>query len=109
MSHDNNYINKISVDKKIKPIPHSQRAKPELIIGNSYYLSLGGSEAIPCTLIQLIGERHVEVECSIKSRTQKGFILAEGTKSMYMKFNHQILRDEIGTTPEEAILNQVTA
>ncbi|MDH6305772.1 hypothetical protein M2459_002472 [Parabacteroides sp. PF5-5] len=85
----------IKVDKSIKPIHYKERTKVELVVGCDYYVSFGNSEAKRCKLIEICdegGRNQIKVEISTK----------------YQTAIHTLFTDEIGTTPEEAVINEVT-
>lgn len=91
-----NYQDTVKVDESIKPIHFSKRVKPELIIGASYYFSFDGKIAIPGELVEIIEDRKM-----IK-------ISAIINKERDQICTHQLFWDEIGLTPEEAVVNMVT-
>lgn len=103
--------NIIKVDKKIKPIHYSMRTIVELIVGNEYYVSFGSNKVKRCTLIEIDteeGRNGITVEIPIKPQSKKGFIDVNGNISHHWVDTHHLFSDEIGTTPEEAVINEVT-
>lgn len=78
----------IKVSKKVMPVPFDKREKVELIIGNDYYVSFGCHEVEKCTLVSI---NHNEM---ISIRTADA--------------GYEIFPDEIGLTPEQAVMNHVT-
>ena len=67
------------------------RQIPELIIGKEYYVSFGSNKAKRCVLTEIHKDRpelHVSVE------------VPTGVYYLYA--------DELGITPEQAVLNEVT-
>lgn len=90
--------NKIKVDKSVNPTHFSGRKTVELIIGNDYFVSFGNNNALKCKLVAIEQQgdtQRVTVDVYDKS----------GLKAS----THFLLADEIGLTPEEAVINQVTA
>ena len=91
----------IKVDNNVKPIHFKLRKEPELIVGNDYYVSFGMNKAIPCILLKIIDngkELFKEVHIGIKDNSQEG----HGDI-------HVVYSDEIGLTPEEAVINKKTS
>ncbi len=84
-------VNKIKVDKKIEPVLFNERKGIPLTIGNDYYVSFGLNEAIPCKLVEIIEGPPKR----IRIRMEDG--------------ENILFADEIGRTPEEAVINQVTS
>lgn len=101
----------IKVDKKIKPIHYSLRTTVKLIVGNEYYVSFGSNKVKRCTLVEIDtegGRTGITIEIPIKPDSKKGFIDSEGNISHHWVDTHHLFADEIGTTPEEAVINEVT-
>ena len=98
-----NYLGKIKVVKKFKPLAIKDRKPPELIEGNNYYISFGSNNAYPCTLLEVQKQWSVPavtVKIPVKSKSKIG--------DKPQHFNeHVVNHNEIGATPEEAILNEV--
>lgn len=94
-------LNKVTVDKRIKPLPYSRRKKPQLEIGGSYFVSFAKNCAYPCTLTSF-DENSVTIAIPAKSKSKKAIAGMKGT----VVESHILDIDCIGTTPEEAILNQ---
>ena len=93
----------IKVSKKIKPVHPSLRETFELIIGNKYYVCEGQNLVYPCILekiiennFALINENNSLSFVEIKVLKEKGKVVTETW-----------LEDEIGRTPEEAVINTV--
>lgn len=102
---------KIKVDKKIKPIKHTERQAIELIVGNSYFVSFGNSNVYNCTLTNVEETRELKqitIEIPVRPRSKKGYIDINGSISHNWVSSHCIFADEIGRTPEEAVINEVT-
>jgi hypothetical protein len=102
---------KIKVDKKIKPIHFLKRKTVELILGNDYFVSFGNHIAQHCTLTEISDIRdfqQITIDIPIKPRSKKGFKELDGTISHNWTSSHSIYADEIGLTPEEAVINEVT-
>ena len=87
--------NEIKVDSNVKP-KHIKDRKPfELVPGEKYYVSFGMNRAVPCKLIEIIMENETKfVSVLIEHRDQSS--------------THSLYADEIGRTPEEAVINEVT-
>lgn len=101
---------RIKVSNEIKPLPLKARKTPKLIIGGNYYVSFGTNNAYPCTLVEIITEfskTEVRVEIPEKPRSKKGFIDINGNRSYNWKSTRVLYQDEIGSTPEEAVKNEV--
>jgi len=91
----------IKVANNVKPIHFKLRKEPELIVGNDYYVSFGMNKAIPCILLKIINngkEIFKEVHIGIKDNSQEGY---GDIRVVYS--------DEIGLTPEEAVINKKTS
>jgi hypothetical protein len=91
----------IKVANNVKPIHFKLRKEPELIVGNPYYVSFGMNKAIPCILLKIIDngkELFKEVHIGIKDNSQEGY----GDTCV-------VYSDEIGLTPEEAVINKKTS
>ena len=83
------YTLKYNINKQIKPLPLKDRKTVDLSIGELYYVSLGGSIAYQCELLDIIeSEDSVMIRCGRMLKIIKKY--------------------EIGATPMGAILNQVT-
>ncbi len=104
-------FSKIKVDKKIKPIHFLKRKPVELIIGKVYFVSFGNHSANQCVLTEiseLKDSNQITIDIPIKARSKKGFIDIDGEISHNWTSTHCIFADEIGITPEEAVINEVT-
>lgn len=91
----------IKVGNHIKPIHFKMRKESELIIGKDYYISFGMNKAIPCVLLNIIDngkEIPKQVQIGIKDNSQSGY----GDINI-------VYSDEIGLTPEEAVINTRTS
>jgi hypothetical protein len=101
---------KIKVDEKIKPLHFELRKPVELIIGNEYYVSFGLNQARRCTLTEIDNvQGRITVEIPEKPMSKKDSIDADGNTSPFWSSPHILFPDEIGRTPEEAVMNQVTS
>jgi hypothetical protein len=78
----------VKVDKKIKPIHFSNRNTPLLEIGNKYWISFGSNKAKQGTLVEVHPNNGVSVRFN------------NGVNGLFA--------DELGLTPEQAVINQVT-
>ncbi len=83
----------ISVNKSVKPVHISMRNAPKLIINDTYYISFGNNEVKPCILLEIVDKNKVRV--GIKNNSKAGY------GDVYM-----VLNTEIGTSPEEAVINE---
>lgn len=91
----------IKVGNHIVPIHFKLRKEPELIVGNDYYISFGMNRAVPCILLDIIGngkEISKQVRIGIKDNSPSGY----GSINM-------VYSDEIGITPDEAVINTQTS
>lgn len=79
---------KIKVSKKIAAIHYEQREKVELVIGNEYYISFGCNLAEKCTLVSINRNEMISI------RTADA--------------GYEVFPDEIGLTPEQAVMYRVT-
>lgn len=100
-------VGKIKVSAAIKPIKALDRSIPPLIIGLRYYVSFDGNYAFPCELIES-EENRIKVSIKAKPQSKKGFLDENGRVSYDWKSEHHLFPDEIGSTPEQAVINQVT-
>lgn len=89
------FVIDIKVDRSVSPTPFSQRKPVNLVIGEEYYVSFGNNEAHRCKLVD-IPEMYKGQRITIETPTPRGLI------------THLLFADEIGTTPDEAVMNQVT-
>ena len=89
----------VKVDTKVKPVHFTKRKEPELIIGNDYYVSFGCNIAQPCTLFEI----HQGDANELKSVT-----IGIKKKSGEYDGRNIVFADEIGLTPEEAVINTRT-
>ena len=82
----------IRVDKKITPIPYTIRTVPRLEIGEDYYVCFGNNIAYPCILKNIIEALPKRI---VINKYDDGKLFGE----------HVLFNNEIGQTPEEAVLN----
>ncbi len=88
------FVIDIKVDSSVCPTHFSQRKPVKLVIGEDYYVSFGNNEAHRCKLVdipEMYQGQRIKIE---KLRPQRVY--------------HPQSADEIGTTPDEAVMNQVT-
>jgi len=83
----------ISVNKSVKPIHITLRIAPKLIINDTYYVSFGKNEVSTCILIGIVDKEKIRV--GIKNNSKIGY------GDIYIVNNN-----EIGTSPEEAVINE---
>lgn len=91
----------IKVGKHVKPVHFKLRKGPELIIGEDYYVSFGMNRAIPCILLDITDSGKgmpKQVRIGIKDNSAIGY----GSINV-------VYSDEIGLTPEEAVINTKTS
>ena len=88
------FVIDIKVDSSVCPTHFSQRKPVKLVIGKDYYVSFGNNEAHRCKLVD-IPEMYQGQRIKIETPTPRGSI------------THILFADEIGTTPDEAVMNQV--
>jgi hypothetical protein len=89
---------KIKVDKKVRPVHFSQREQVELVIGKEYYVSFGENTVQRCKLTS-IDEKTGMITVEIPTKTGYDNGLA-GRRTLFS--------NEIGLTPEEAVINEVS-
>ncbi len=102
----------IKVDKSVKPIHYKNRKPVELLIGKEYFVSFGSNKVKRCNLIEIDKEgnrERITIEIPVKPQSPKGFIDGDGNISHHWVDTHHLFADEIGNTPEEAVMNEVTS
>jgi hypothetical protein len=102
---------KIKVDKMFKPIHFRDRKQVELVIGNPYFVSFGNNNVKPCILTEVEGEaavKRISIEIPAKVQSKKGYLDSMGNISHHWVDKHSLFSDEIGLTPEEAVINEMT-
>lgn len=82
----------IWVDKKIKPIRFELRKQAPLEVGYKYYVSFGSYIAEPCILIEIHKTWENVIRVTVETRKGKNTLYA----------------NEIGLTPKEAVVNEVS-
>ena len=103
------YIGKIKVASKVKPLKTKDRIAPALIEGENYYISFGNNNVYSCKLVKILTERNmVNIEIRTKPKSKKGYKDLNGEISHDWKSAHTVYMDEIGNTPENAVKNTVT-
>lgn len=85
----------IKVGSYTVPTPFSKRQPVKLVIGEEYYVSFGNHDAKRCKLLDIIDDRGPK-QVKIEILSSRGSTI------------HILFADEIGTTPEEAVMNEVT-
>lgn len=91
------YEGVVKVDRSVRSIHYSLRVKPELVLGEKYYVCFSGHKAIPGVLTYIDKERgKVDIQCTRYDR------------KLELKITYSVFMDEIGRTPEEAVVNRVT-
>ena len=87
--------NVIKVEKEIIPLHYSKRTEPILKIGEDYYVCFGNNIVYPCTLNKII------------EGTPKKIVISKYDNGKFFG-EHVLFSNEIGQTPEEAVINSVT-
>jgi hypothetical protein len=104
-----NYIGKIKVNSKIKPLKIKNRIKPTLEKDREYYISFGNNNAYPCRITEILQKQNmVNINIKTKPMSKKGYIDLNGQVSHNWVSSHTIYMNEIGDTPENAVKNTVT-
>jgi hypothetical protein len=85
----------LKVDKEITPVHYTKRKEPVLQVGADYYVSFGNNIVYPCTLNEIIEGTPRKV---VISKYDNGKLFGK----------HVLFSNEIGRTPEEAVINSVT-
>jgi len=85
----------IKVDQKITPVHYSKRTEPVLQVGADYYVCFGNNIAYPCTLTKIIDGNPKRI---VISKYDNDKVFGE----------HTLFSNEIGKTPEEAVVNSVS-
>ena len=104
------FLNRVRVDKNIKPIHYSKRRAPEITVGGNYFVSFGSNDTYPCVVTKIIKEfdrDEVEIDIPTKALSKKGFIDINGKRSHNWVSTHILYADEIGLTREQAVINTV--
>lgn len=101
------FYGRIKVDKKIKPLRISERKAPNLVVGENYYVSFGSNDAYPCKLLEIDNKNSIPaVTISIELKSLSRELDINGQK-IRNKNIHVLDTNEIGDTPESAVLNEV--
>lgn len=100
-------LNKIKVDKKIKPVPYRNRKSIELALNRQYYVSFENNIAYPCRLIGF-DDKTVSIEIPAKTKSKKVLRGIDGNVIDFPVDKHTLHLHCLGTTPEEAVINEVT-
>lgn len=87
--------NIIKVDKEITPIHYTKRKEPVLQVGADYYVCFGNNIVYPCILNEIKEGNPVKI---VISKYDNGKLFGK----------HVLFSNEIGQTPEEAVMNSVT-
>ena len=82
----------IKVDEKIIPIHYTKRREPPLKPGQDYYVCFGNNMVYPCILNEIIEGPPKRV---VISKYDNGKFFGQ----------HVLFSNEIGETPEEAVIN----
>ena len=85
----------VKVDKEITAVHYSKRTEPALAVGTDYYVSFGNNIVYPCTLNEIIEGTPRKI---VISKYDNGKLFGK----------HVLFSNEIGRTPEEAVINSVT-
>ena len=87
--------NVIKVEKEITPVHYSKRKEPVLTVGADYYVCFGNNVVYPCTLKEILEGPPKRI---VINKYDNGKLFGE----------HVLFSNEIGQTPEEAVINSVT-
>lgn len=85
----------VKVKSSVTPLRFAERVPVELVVGEEYYVSFGSHEAKKCKLVEIVEKpsyHRIEIE-----------VVSHKESTRYVLFP-----DEIGRTPEEAVINEVT-
>lgn len=85
----------IKVDKGITPVHYTKRKEPVLKVGETYYVCFGNNIVYPCTLDKIM------------EGTPKKIVISKYDNGQFFG-KHVLFSNEIGQTPEEAVINSVT-
>lgn len=85
----------IKVDEKITPIHYAKRTEPILNVGEEYYVCFGNNLVYPCILNEVIVGPPKRV---VISKYDSGKFFGQ----------HVLFSNEIGETPEKAVINTVS-
>ena len=85
----------IRVDKTIAPVHYTRRKEPDLRVGADYYVSFGNNIVYPCTLNEIIPGPPKRI---VITKYDNGKPFGQ----------HVLFSNEIGVTPEEAVINSVS-
>lgn len=88
----------VKVDEKVRPIHFRDRKKFDLKMGGHYFICFGSNLAYPCLLTKINLERGVVI-------VQHQEFCEDGNG---YTMDNELFLDEIGRTPEEAVINSVT-
>lgn len=85
----------IKVDRQINPVHYSKRTESALTVGQEYYVCFGNNIVYPCILNEIIEGPPKRV---VISKYDDGKFFGR----------HVLFSNEIGRTPEEAVINSVS-
>ena len=85
----------IKVDEQINPVHYTKRTEPVLTIGEEYYVCFGNNVVYPCTLDEII------------EGPPKRIVISKYDNGKFFG-RHVLFCNEIGQTPEEAVMNSVS-
>lgn len=88
--------NEFKVDKSVQPIHYEKRKRFDITVGQTYYVSFGRNIVSPCKVLEVWKEGNSD---RVTIRIERG----------KMATSHYLYADEIGRTPEEAVINTVTS
>ncbi|MEO8416001.1 MAG: hypothetical protein ABI472_20235 [Ginsengibacter sp.] len=84
-----------------------------MYVGAHYFISIGSNVAYGCIVrefIELDGyPTKVSIDIPIKPASKKGYIAADGSISHDWFDSRLVYTDEIGATPEEAVINTIAS
>lgn len=103
------YIGRIKIDNKTKPLPIDLRTAPKITIGGNYFVSFGTNNTYPCKLVnykEVKGRKEITIE--IQAKSKKLVVKGDGSKSYFYQALHSLSPNEIGETAIQAVENTVT-
>jgi len=85
----------IKVSEQISPVHYTKRMEPALTIGQEYYVCFGNNMVYPCILNEII------------EGPPKRIVISKYDNDQFFG-RHVLFSNEIGNTPEEAVINSVS-
>jgi hypothetical protein len=85
----------IKVNDQINPVHYANRTEPALKVGEEYYVCFGNNVVYPCILNEII------------AGPPKRIVISKYDDDKFFG-QHVLFSNEIGHTPEEAVINSVS-